>query len=92
MLTRTPSSVSATAWVFAMLYSLRLMHNDAAGMPTEAPSIIRMASEFQETSSGKTAQHHLQMSHQMGAQLMALLCQTMELMNWLRQESAAQIM
>ena len=33
----------ATPWTLVMLYNLLMMHRDEAGMPMEAPRVIRVA-------------------------------------------------
>ena len=39
----TSACVVATAWIWEMLYNLRTMHIDAAGIPTDAASVILVA-------------------------------------------------
>lgn len=40
---RTSANVIETAWIFVMLCNLRIIHSDDAGIPMEAPNIIRVA-------------------------------------------------
>lgn len=70
-----------------------MMHKDEAGMPTAAPRDIRVAAnkEAQSQFVGRN-ERSLQISHQIGARLMASLAQTTELTNWFRQVRATQIM
>jgi len=39
----TSACVVATAWIWEMLYNLRTIHIDAAGIPTDAASVILVA-------------------------------------------------
>ena len=79
------------------MYRRRLIQREAAGIPTDAPIVIRVAGEFKWTQFvtnraivEKAAD--AQISHKAGAESAALPAQTIELTNLLRQDIADHIM
>ncbi len=78
----TSDLVIMTACTRAIPYSLWLMHMDAAGMPTEAAIVMRVAAGPQlRIRPEKDTAEDSQISHQIGAWSMASFAQTTEFTN-----------
>lgn len=62
------------------------MQREAAGIPQEVPTMYLAATDLILASGrDENVQRHLQISHHIGLQLIALRFHTIELMNWKRQ-------
>jgi len=81
------------AWLaWEMRYRWRVIRNEVDGMATKAPPINLVATRYVSVVAGENKYGHIQVSHQIGAQLTVLLFQTIELTNALRQERPIHVM
>lgn len=83
--------MTVTVLTLAIRYNRRLMHRDAAGMPTEAAIVIRIAKRDPLSGSSAIWEKDEQISHHTGALLITSSAQTTELTKVLRHASADHI-